>query len=500
MGAILGAVGGLLGVGGGANGTGFAGPSQANIQTPTTTAQAQTAYNQNQTALQQQQSFLNALQGQNGIGNQSQVYNQLQQVASGQGPNPATAQLAQATAANTQNQAALMAGQRGASQNAGLIARQAAQQGAANQQAAAGQAATTQAQQSLGALQQLGGLSTQQVGQQAAATGAVTGANQAEQQNLLNSIAGQNNANVGMQSNINSTNAGLAGQAMQGQMGVLGGVASGAGSLLGGIFAKGGIVPHYDSGGQVQAGSGQYAPVDPNNDPFNTSSSTTPAPSSASTPPPPAHPQQPSNQPKSALANTLKGNSFNLAPQNNAGAQAIQQGLGSLGQSIGNWLKSSPKASTSEDDQSGGLFTAQNQQAENEASGLPLYPQQMTTDQQLNLQGQTQQGAADNSDDSQFNAAKGGKVPAMVSPGEVYLDPKDVQKVKQGADPIKAGEKIPGKAKVKGAKNSYANDTVPKTLDEGGIVLPRSVTQAKHPHWEAHRFIKALAAKNGGKL
>ncbi len=94
--------------------------------------------------------------------------------------------------------------------------------------------------------------------------------------------------------------------------------------------------------------------------------------------------------------------------------------------------------------------------------------------------------------------AEGGKVPAMVSPGEQYLPPQDVKKVEQGADPLSVGERIPGKAKVKG--NSYANDTVPKTLESGGIVLPKSVMEAKHPHWEAHKFVAAIMAKNGKSL
>jgi ABC-type multidrug transport system fused ATPase/permease subunit len=79
-------------------------------------------------ALQQQQNFLNALYqqpggylGQGNVFNQQQALaNQLQQQTLGQGPNPAMAQLAQQTAANTANQAALMAGQRGAEKMAEL--------------------------------------------------------------------------------------------------------------------------------------------------------------------------------------------------------------------------------------------------------------------------------------------------------------------------------------------------------------------------------------------
>jgi hypothetical protein len=97
-------------------------------------------------------------------------------------------------------------------------------------------------------------------------------------------------------------------------------------------------------------------------------------------------------------------------------------------------------------------------------------------------------------------AAKGGKVPAMVSPGEVYLSPEKAKAAKQGKiNPLQAGEKIPGKPKVGGAKNDYANDTVPKTLEEGGLVLPRSVTQSKNPEWAAHAFVRAHMA-NGGMV
>jgi hypothetical protein len=112
-------------------------------------------------------------------------------------------------------------------------------------------------------------------------------------------------------------------------------------------------------------------------------------------------------------------------------------------------------------------------------------------------------GAADTVSDNTgvLAAAKGGKVPALVSPGERYLPPKDAKEAAMGKkDPMKAGEKIPGKPKVKGAKNSYANDTVPKSLEEGGIVIPRSVTQGPYAHVEAMKFVRAAMAKQSGKL
>lgn len=90
--------------------------------------------------------------------------------------------------------------------------------------------------------------------------------------------------------------------------------------------------------------------------------------------------------------------------------------------------------------------------------------------------------------------AKGGKVPAMVSPGEKYLPPSEVEKVKKGEkEPVNAGRMIPGKARVAG--DSLKNDTVPATLEEGGIVIPRSVMQSENPAEKARQFVAAVIAK-----
>jgi hypothetical protein len=241
----------------------------ANLQQAVNSDQTNQAYQNSEQGLSQQQAFLNALSAQNGISNQSNVYNQQQALANqlqlqtqGGGPNPAAAQLAQATQANTANQAALMASQRGTSANAGLIARQAAQQGAANQQNAIGQTATLRAQQQLAAQQQLqqqqsnlGGLATQQVGQQQGGLNAYNQYAQGEQQNLLNAVAQYNNAQVGMQSNINQANAQIAGINTQGQQKLLGGLLNGAGVNA---QAHGGMIDSYAQGGTVM-------PMQPNN-------------------------------------------------------------------------------------------------------------------------------------------------------------------------------------------------------------------------------------------
>lgn len=221
MGNLVGQINNLAG---GQQGGGFQAQA-AGIQNPFMSAEGQQATNNVGSAIDQQQALIQALQQQGGIGNQSSVFGQQQQLANalqaqtqGAGPNPAQAALAQNTANNTANQAALMGGQRGASQNVGLIARQAGQQGAANQQAAVGQAATMQAQQQLAAQQQLqqqqqmlAGLATQQVGQQTGAVGNLGNLALQQQQNVLGAYSNLNNANIGNVQQQNTANAGIAG-------------------------------------------------------------------------------------------------------------------------------------------------------------------------------------------------------------------------------------------------------------------------------------------------
>lgn len=319
--------------------------------------------------ISQQQAFVQALQAQNGIGNQSQVYNQLQGVANGTGPNPAQAMLANATGANNAATASLMAGQRGASQNPALIARQAAQQGAANQQTAIGQGAALQAQQSLGAIGQAGNLATQQVGQQAQGLANLNQFGQNYYGQNLGAVANQNAANVSAMNAANNVNAGVAATNQATQNSVMGGLGNAVGT---GITA------------------------------------------------------------------------FSNAP----GAPAKQDFSNANG--IGGFAH-------------GGEVH----------HGIEY------------LKGCTAM-------------ARGGKVPAMVSPGERYLPPKAAEAVAKGhKSPMKAGERIPGKAKVSG--DSLKNDTVKKNLEAGGVVIPRSVMQSKDPAKEAARFVKAHLGLKGAK-
>lgn len=183
---------------------------------------------QNQAALGQQQGFATAATAQNGLGNQANVFaqqqalaGQLQAQSMGQGPNPAQAQLAQNTGNNIASQASLAAGQRGASANAGLIARQVGQQGAATQQQSVGQAATLQAQQQIAAQQQLAaqqqamqGVAAQQVGQQANAIGNVSTLSQGNYGQLLGAQGAEQTINSGVAQNNAKTIGGFIGQGL----------------------------------------------------------------------------------------------------------------------------------------------------------------------------------------------------------------------------------------------------------------------------------------------
>ena len=240
--------------------------ASANITPGTNVNQLNNAYTGANNAINNQIGIANTLTPgvQTGANTQNQIEQQELAMTQGAGPNPAQAQLAQATGTNVANQAALAAGQRGGAANVGLMERQAAQTGAQTQQAAAGQAATLEAQQQIAAQNNAANIAAQQVGQGQGATSALNQAQQNEQSILQNANTSANNAAVGMQSNINNVNA-------QANQGILGGVTSGLSSLTGGLLAKGGEVhpvhgkqkldfihkmakmgmEHYDGGGTV---------------------------------------------------------------------------------------------------------------------------------------------------------------------------------------------------------------------------------------------------------
>lgn len=220
-----------------------------------TQEQADKSYGNTEQGLQQQQAFMQALQGQNGIQNQSDVYNMLAMQAAGQGPNPAQMALNNATGQNVANQAALMAGQRGANANAGLIARQAAMQGGAIQQQAAGQGALMQAQQQQAAMNAMGGIAGQQVQNLGGATNAYSQSALAQQQNLLNSISNQNDARVRAAGGVDSVNQANA----KAENAATGSMINAAGGMMGTMATKSPTTPttpKYDYSGADGMGGG----------------------------------------------------------------------------------------------------------------------------------------------------------------------------------------------------------------------------------------------------
>ncbi len=377
----------------------------APIQAGTNADQLNQGYTNAMGGLDAQNQFMNQLAGQNGIQNQTDVYNQMQNIAQGRGPNPAQAMLNQATGTNVANQAALMAGQRGSAANAGLMARQAAQAGAGIQQNAAGQGATMQANQSLNAQNQLAAIAQNQINQQGQAITGYNTAAQNEQNTLQNANTAYNNSQVGMQSNLNNVNADISKGNQTANNNLLGGIMNSGSSMMSSFMAEGGEV---DDVGQADLGKENY-----------TSQAPAPTPDIGSMAPPP--------------------------PSDGGG------GGGGMASMLG-------------------------------LLALAAHGGEVPHHERLH---------------SYFS--EGGKVPAMVSPDEVYLSPDKVrQVVEEGKNPMKIGQKIGGKAKKK--DDSYANDTVPMTLEEGGVVIPRHITTHKMSAEKAELFVhRAIARKKAKK-
>lgn len=355
----MGAIGGLLGTGGGASGSGFGGPS-ANPSDPTGMANLQTSYQK------------------------------LQDVAAGNGPNPAMAQYNQ----NIQNLAKQQAGAISSVQgiSPALAARMASQQGSAAMQNAAAQGATTQAEQQLGALGQAGSLAGQQA-----------------------SLA------AGLQQNVNNVNAGLAQTTMQGQQGLMGGLFN-ATAMGASMLARGGDVQKMAAGGSAGPMS-QFAQF---------------------------------------LQGSPQASAVQVQPTANLPAASGWGNLG--GQSLGGG-SSKPKAP--------GVDAGQGMSTVMAGGAGDAIPEAVSV--------------------GVMAAAKGGKVPALLSPGETYIPPGKVNQAAKSANPLASGKKVPGTPKVAG--NSYANDVVPAKLEAGGVVIPNSIMQSKNPAQGAKDFIADIIAK-----
>lgn len=538
---VLGTIGGALGLNNNFQ------ASSANITPGTNAQQLATAYTGVQNALANQQGLVSTLtpQAQAAVNQQNQIAAQEAAMAQGAGPNPAQNQLAQATGTNVANQAALMAGQRGASGNVGLAARNIGQQGAATQQTAAGQAATLGAQQQIAAQNNLANLSNQQLSQTGQAITGLSSAQQNEQATLQNANTSFNNAAVGMQSNINNVNSqtAAANQNMAGN--ILGGIGSAASSFSS-LFAKGGVVgdhlklaemnahslghsrKYFDEGGEASTDLGTFK--------ANEASASSPDVASTSTLPADQTNLSSSFGGKSgggggggglgALAALAEGGQIQANPlvegivhspnqawspgtYNSAavsggptigGTASLPTDTNSFSKDVKNMQNKPKKAPANSNAIPGGSLYAGS-----DSSAL----QQNPIDPNLNSD-QTKYASKGGgiwslhpSKHAEYSAnhfahyfSKGGtskEVKAMVSPGERYWNPSEVDQIKHGADPMKLGTIFPGKDKVPG-KDSLKNDTVPTTLEEGGIVNPLHVEKTKDPDKARLFVLKSLRA------
>jgi hypothetical protein len=424
--------------------------SQYGVQAPTITTQDNLGTNANQ--LYGQNQDINT--------NQNTLASQLQQQAIGQGPNPAQNQLAQATGANVSNQAALMAGQRGAGANVGLMARQAAEQGAGIQQAAAGQAATLGAQQQLGAQANLQNLYNQQA--QAALQG------QGIQQQAL---AAQNATQTTGQLGASQVNAQTAQQNANNSASTLGGLIGGVGSAVASIFNKGGDVQKLDSGGYADA-----------TDPNLILKTTSPG----------------ANQGfsqgvgylgsviaailnKGGYVQKLDSGGYATATNPNLilrttspGAnKGISQGVGSLGSAL---LNKSPSSFLGQSGSSGAAPTLGVDTSMPSSSDLAAG---------TNMNG----SLAPVSDVSPaFGSELSTAAPSLGSVGPLLSEGGAID----GTDGI---SQVPGEAEVDG--DSLKNDVVPALLSPHEAVLPRSVTMAADAPERAKKFVEMLQDRKG---
>lgn len=485
----IGALGGPLGLNGGAAGSGFAAPTQTDIQQGVNQDQINSANEQSNNSLEQQNNLLNALKGANGIQNQSSVYSQLADVAAGQGPNPAQAMLNQQTGKNVANQAALMAGQRGAGANVGLMARQAANQGAATQQQAVGQGATMQANQSLGALGQMGGIANTQVSNQIGQTNAAASARQAQQANLLNAMGAYNNAKVGMQSNVNQGNTALAGQEMQQGESAVGGMMKGGGSsMFAAMGADGGTVSEDDDGSPAidppksegsGANFGQFSSSVSGGAPISTGSYV-----------------MPNSVMSSAKGGMIMADGGEVAktPQSEFG-QFLSSVSGGGSISTGNYTMPNSVMQSGGGDSSS---PAPKKKKDSEGSGTSSGYETLKGSGNL---GQGPTSPRSSSGIGSFTSGvsgaagpaygKGGMVDVVVSPGEKIVAPDNVKKAAGGKVHAKT---VPGKANVPG--DSLKNDTVKTKLPAGSVVVPRTKSKDQK---STISFVQATLAKRGRK-
>lgn len=337
---------------------------------------------------------------------------QLQTEAAGAGPNPAQIQYQQNAQNIAQRQAALNAQNRAI--NPGLAARLSGNSAVQAGQQAAGTAAAQQAQQQLAAQGELGSLAgTEQQGLNSAQG--------------INAQVSQNNANA-----VQNT-----------QGGILSSI-----PVIGSLFAEGGEVHKYASGGSIQTpGVPTFSNADDLPD-MHKSIAKKPSPPTSSL-----------SAPSDNAA--LGANPFSIAGVSDTPALAPMAAAPILGSSAG--IGSAAAAPSLGFSRGGNVGPRSHVGMMLAKGGKP-------------------------------KMSKSGDVPAMVSPGEISLTPQQAKAVADGkSNPMKVGEKIKGHAKVSG--DSLKNDTVPKMLKNGGMVIDRETVQMGPE--KAAEFVRRHLSKKG---
>lgn len=399
---------------------------------------------------------------------QGDLANMLLQQAQGGGANPSMKQFQNQTGQNTNQQAALMAGQRGASSNPQLLARQIAMQGAANQQQSVGQQQALQAQQQMAAHNQLAGVYNNQANQalqsQNINQGAIASYNTARTQGSL----GAQNINA----NVSGQNAQRAGNMQDNFMSMMGGVM--------GMY-KGGTVPKYADGGLISYNS-PYVSVpgltgykDMNNKPME-------------------------QKPKKKKEETKKGS------PSDSGMYSSGQNKTTGGDPFGDYALGESSVGISP---YGGGYAEGGEIDASPDITVPdvdatLVPQFDTAEPDMGTPDETQDTISINPNIT-FSA------PSVMSPA---LTPytsfmSDKAKKKQsggggggmlgglgGMFGGAQGGPVPGEPEVK--KNSVKNDVVPALLSPGEIVLPLSVTQSGDVEKKAIEFLRHLKSNKKG--
>ncbi len=479
---LIGTVNGALGL----NNDFSAGAAQ--IQAGTNAAQLNSAYNGVQGALGNQQDFMNRAKAQNGFGNQANVFSQQQALADqlgaqsrGEGPDPAQAALAQNTASNVANQSAMMAGQRGAGANVGLMARQAAMQGAQTQQQSVGQAATMKAQQQIAAQSalanqqaQMQGVAGNQIAAEGQSTNNFSSAQQNEQNILQNANTAFNNASVAQQANINNVNAQTAAsnQNMAGNtVGALANFASNGSSMLGGMGgARGGMVHKYAEGGDV----GDFQPTSGEN------SNGPDVPSTATNPVSSSNPLKVDQGKGGGGGGGGAGGLMQMLPMLAMAAAdggivpppLMSAGGGGPQSFAGQWLNSTMGSSSGPS-----IGATASNPGFVDAKWGKKDPNQKAAAPKADKLGKPEESLGDNIGDT-----------SSIVPSDVMMS--------ATGGPVKSKN---SKEKAVKKDNSYSNDKIPALLSEGEIVLPRSVTMHPKAPEKAAEFVMAVLRKKGMK-